>query len=687
MKKKILFILTIFIYTVLPLLCEERLSPVHERWLDEVHPIITKTEKEIFLKLKTEEERNRFINVFWKQRDPMPDISQNEFKKEYMKRIQFADGNFGRETSKRGSQTERGYFYLLLGPPLERQFFTTHSKLVPLELWYYRGEEKYGLPPYFYLIFYQPQGLGEYRLYHPGVEGPEKLLTPSVYNRSLNRNQAFSLMKEISGELANASLSYLPGEKALGLSSFSSETIISGVHSLAEKKFSDAYAHSYLSYKDYVETEYTHSYIESAYKVKVFRNFNQFFIHWAIEPKKINFAFYEGKYYAVFQLILRIEDTQGNPILEKEEEIPLKITPDQYRKHERQLFSFQNVLPVIPGNYRFFFLLKNKTAKDFTSFDLELFIPPEESGPLLSSLLLYHSQKAQGERKRGEFKAFSFNGKQFLVNTQNKFLPTEEMGLYCQVYNLGTSIKDSEYSVLSEIYPLNETTAVKTERKPLKEVLDSESEEINLGPFSLDSLKSGYYRVELSLLDEAGHGFLTERENFILLSQPYPVVPWVYSKKHNPFINSDQLFLLSTQYYMAKRYEDAKLCLEKALRMKDEPRTKLLLAKALYALQKYKESLAVVFPVYQVLKKREAAKVIALNYVGLKDCSSALVYLEKLMEEAAEVSVLNLAAECYLSLNQPEKALPLLQKSLELKPSQARARDLERRAKYLIKHF
>jgi hypothetical protein len=51
------------------------------------------------------------------------------------------------------------------------------------------------------------------------------------------------------------------------------------------------------------------------------------------------------------------------------------------------------------------------------------------------------------------------------------------------------------------------------------------------------------------------------------------------------------------------------------------------------------------------------------------------------MEQAAEISVLNLAAECYLNLSQPEKALPLLQKSLELNLNQARIKELEEKTK------
>jgi tetratricopeptide (TPR) repeat protein len=135
---------------------------------------------------------------------------------------------------------------------------------------------------------------------------------------------------------------------------------------------------------------------------------------------------------------------------------------------------------------------------------------------------------------------------------------------------------------------------------------------------------------------------------------------------------------------MTRKYERARNLLTQALKMRDQPKTRLLSAKSLYALKQYKDSLAVVFPVYHAIQNREAAKIIAVDYADLKDWSTALVYLEKLMEQAAETIVFNLAAECYLNLSQPEKALPLLQKSLKLNPNQARIKELEEKTKKFL---
>ncbi len=661
------------------------LSREHKDWLDTVGPIITKTEKEIFLKLNPEE-RTRFIQIFWKHRDPMPDTPENEFYQEYMKRVQFADANFGRQSSRKGSQTERGYYYLLLGPPINRTVYDTVSQIIPLELWYYKGEPRYGLPSFFYLIFYQPQGIGEYRLYYPG-EGPDKLISPQYAKSALSRDQAYNIIKEISAELAGASLSYLPGEGTRNMTSISSSNmIISNVQSLAEKKYPDEYARTYLSYKDYVETEYSHNFFESSFLVRVFNNFNQSFIHWAIEPKTVNFAFYENRYYAVFQIILKLEDMLGNPVFEKVEDMTMRITPEQYKTHERQLFAIQDVLPIISGNYKLFFLLQNKTAKDFTSFQTEIFIPEKNSGPYLSDLLLYHSQTEAAQSRRNAFKAFSFQGNQLTVNTENNFIPQENMGIYCQLYDSTSRGETRGADFLIEIFSVRSTSSVLNLKKPLEDIYDPKSGGINIGPISLSSLDPGYYRVEVSILDDNGQKTLTQKENFILLSQPYPILPWVFTKQYGSFPESSQLKILATQCFMTQKYDRAHTYLEQAMKLKDDPETRLLLAKVLYALQRYQDSVNIISPVFESVDQRESGKLLAANYVALKDWNTALAYLERLLAKSKEINVLNLAAECYIKLNQPERALPLLRESLKLNPAQPSIKDLEEQTQKQIKN-
>ncbi|OGD22459.1 MAG: hypothetical protein A2W03_02530 [Candidatus Aminicenantes bacterium RBG_16_63_16] len=651
----------------------------YREWLEDVSPIITRAEREIFSRLKADTDREKFIKFFWRQRDPLPDTEENEFAKAYMERVRYADQNFGRGSSKRGSQTERGFYYLLLGPPLERQTFLTQSQIWPLELWFYKGEIEYGLPPYFYLIFFQAQGLGEYRLYSPGTDGPESLVVPTLSARLMTRAGAYQIIKKVNSELAGASLSYLPGEQSLMAPIISSTSVMASIGTYPEKKFSDAYTRDYLTYKDYVTTEYTDRFIESSFSARVFRNDGQSFIHWALEPKKINFAARGESFQAVYDLILRLEDPSGNLVLEKSEEIPLTVSAEQYKAHERQRFAFQDVLPVIPGRFKLVGLLKNKTAQDFTSFSAPFTVPrPQENGP--AGVLLYLSREKMGDARGAALRAFAFADKHYLVNAQYEFPSSGEMGVFVQ-FPGAPAVADPQTAVLLvEVRPADSDAVALSHRAPLAGADAGAGEGLDSGLFSLAPLKPGYYIADVSLLDGSGQKKASARGTFVLLSQSLPVLPWVYSRVHPGFPNADHLFWLGTEYYLTKQYSQALESAERALRLKPERRSRLLAAQALFALGRYQEALTAARPLAEAEGGREAAKIAAAAHAALKEWTAAVAFLEKLMAEATEVSVLNLAGECYLHLGQPEKALPLFQKSLAIDPDQPAVKELIRNA-------
>ena len=659
---------------------EQVLSLAHSAWLEEVTPVLTETERDVFLKLRTDAERDKFIRFFWRQRDPLPDTPENEYYKEYMERVRFADRYFGIGSHRRGSQTERGFYYLVLGKPLERNIFATFSEFWPLELWFYKGEEAYGLPPYFYLIFYQPEGIGDYRLYYPGIDGPEKLVIPNVGSRVVTRASAKEVLRKTNSELAGAAMSYLPGDNPFGSGSFSSDNIIAAARALPGKKFNDAYARGYMNYKDYVETDYADNYIGAGAKVRLFRTAGQPFLHWSIEPDRMSFAQRGDVFYAGFELVVRMEDLKGSLVLEKTEDIPVRLTSAQYKANERRRFAFQDLLPLVPGDHKLFFLFKNKTSKEFTSFETTVSVPRPDAGPGLSSLLLIHGRERVPDGRGTSFKPFSFDGFQCVVSAKNEFLPEEKLEAYIQVFPTKEIAADPGASLAFTVAALDGGAVVREKRVALTEAVSGPGGGVYFGPFALADIKPGYYRADLSLVvgDKA---VLAERENFIVLANPYPVLPWVYAKVHNPFPSAEHLGVLGSQHFMAGEYDAALDLFRRSLKMKDDPVTGLYLGKSLFALGRFRESLAELGPRYEATQDRETAKVIALDHAGLKDWASALIYLDKLMAEATEISVLNLAAECHMNLGEPGKALPLIEKSLSLDPSQPLIREMEERAK------
>jgi GWxTD domain-containing protein len=90
-----------------------------DEWRLEVAPIMTPEEEQAYRSLRSMEERDRFIGAFWLRRDPTPGTLHNERRKEYERRIHYADEWFRSPESPGtfGYQTTRGTVYVLLGPP------------------------------------------------------------------------------------------------------------------------------------------------------------------------------------------------------------------------------------------------------------------------------------------------------------------------------------------------------------------------------------------------------------------------------------------------------------------------------------------------------------------------------------------------------------------------------------------
>lgn len=92
------------------------LSETYKKWLNEdVRWIITPEEKKAFLSLTNDEERDAFIEQFWRRRNPNPDSPDNQFRDEYYRRIAYANEHFA--AGEPGWMTDRGMIYIKFGPP------------------------------------------------------------------------------------------------------------------------------------------------------------------------------------------------------------------------------------------------------------------------------------------------------------------------------------------------------------------------------------------------------------------------------------------------------------------------------------------------------------------------------------------------------------------------------------------
>lgn len=94
----------------------QELHGTYKKWLDQdVRWIISDQERKAFKSLSNDEERDAFIEQFWRRRNPDPDSPENTYREEHYRRIAYADEHFA--AGKPGQFTDRGMIYIKFGPP------------------------------------------------------------------------------------------------------------------------------------------------------------------------------------------------------------------------------------------------------------------------------------------------------------------------------------------------------------------------------------------------------------------------------------------------------------------------------------------------------------------------------------------------------------------------------------------
>ena len=79
--------------------------------------IMTADEKRRWSELAPGADWQDFVDQFWEARNPQPGNPDNIFKTSFERRAAFADAHFVEAEEKRGSLTDRGMVFVLLGPP------------------------------------------------------------------------------------------------------------------------------------------------------------------------------------------------------------------------------------------------------------------------------------------------------------------------------------------------------------------------------------------------------------------------------------------------------------------------------------------------------------------------------------------------------------------------------------------
>jgi len=649
-----------------------RLPERYQKWLDEevVH-IIASLERDVFRKLQTDRERDLFIEAFWKHRDPTPGTPENEFKTEHFRRINYANRYYGRSAPIPGWRTDRGRVYIILGEPNDVQRFDGKQGIYNTEVWFYQDKAAAGLPPGFNLVFFQDGNQGDYQLYSPSSDGPQALLAAYMGDPA-DYMKAYEALQDIDADLARVSLSLIPGESAtsMGRPSLASDLLIQRVENTARDLVEQKYAAKFLEYKDVVEVEYSSNYLDSEAMVKVVRDPDgPYFIHYAIEPRRLSVAEFGGKYSASLKINGTAAVPGGPTVYQFEKTVSLSMDETQMKARNQAPFDVHDLFPLLPGTYRLSILLKNEVSKEFTSIEQTVVVPADGPGVQMTAPLLgYRTQRVEAAKRR--LKPFQFGATQVYFQPNRVLTRNDTLAVAFQVFGL----TDAQKAGAEMRYTLTKGNVQDAPPVAWAKPLSSYPEWPNIiEERPLSDLSPAHYFLKAALAVD-GREVVAGTDEFDLTHQEAIPRPWIYSKLMPE--SGDPVYdrILGFQLLQVGRFSEAKTLLEKAYaRSPEAPDGALALARSYAALEEDAKILPVIEPFLAPTKtpSYELYLVAGRAYLKTGDPKTALDVLDRAVSSyGVNAFLLNLVGEAYLGLNKPAEALATWEKSIQINADQ-----------------
>ncbi len=657
---------------------EAGLGETYRDWLKLVTYIITPKEKEVFLALQTDRDRDSYIEAFWRQRDPTPGTPENEYKDEHLKRFAYANKIYGRSTVREGWRTDRGRIYIILGPPVSIERFEVSAHIVPCEGWSYYGDPAKELPSLFVLLFFQRGGVGEYKLYDPVADGPASLLVNKRDVDPTDYLELYEKIKEMEPTLADLSISYIPGEYNPDYSpSPRNSILIADILQSPQKDINTSYATHFLNYKGIVSTEYLTNYIESDAAVDIIPDplIGLSFVHFSVVPKTVSLDYYNPKerYYCAFRLDVSLR--QGETILfQYNRDYTLYFKEEELPRIQANGLAIEDCFPAAEGRYKMSILLQNAVGKEFSVVERDIDVPGEPAAPHIFGPYLGYRVETYPRDIQLPFKVLD---SKLAVDPRNTYAAADPVTFLFNLSRFDEGLRAGEVRVgvqgLREKNPVQKSYIVRLQSYQPSRMLGL-SQSISAG-----ELEPDYYKLTLTWVDGAGTVLDEASANFIVTAEKAMGHP-VSNSKAVPLANQFLYFyMLARQYDKAGVDDKAEAHYDRAFAMNpDYKNGALWYAQFLVKVRKYDKALELVERIKDDPQK-------AFDYWRLRGTAQ----MEKgLYPEAIEsllagnriynsdTQLLNALGSCYQKTGQKAKALEAFKASLKLNPSQPEVRKL-----------
>ncbi|HET9400722.1 MAG TPA: GWxTD domain-containing protein [Candidatus Acidoferrales bacterium] len=498
---------------------QKELGTPYKKWLDEeVVYIITPEERQAFLQLQTNEDRENFIEQFWLRRDPTPDTPENEFKEEHYRRIAYANERYASGIP--GWRTDRGRIYIIWGKPDSTDSHPAggpytrtpeegggETSVYPFEDWHYNYLENVGSN--IDLEFVDPTGSGEY---HLTTDPCEKDALAKVPNAGMSDMEAQGLATQAQ-RFTNPNGTSCPISQFQTAADdpFERISLFAKVQVAPPVKFHDL--------SELVTARIVRNQINYNYHFDFLRiTSDSIMVPITIEipNKEMNFKDKDGVHSANMNLFMRISTIGGRVAQTVEETITRDFPDTLFQEYLKRDSIYSKTIPLRPGLYRLDIVLKDVESGNVGVINTRLAVPNFKEDEIDGSQIILADEMEHVPPSQVGLGPFVIGDTKVRPQLKQEFPNDQKMGVYAQVYNLKIDEKTHrnnvtvQYRVLrgdQEVFKRNETA------DQIKQTGDELTVERLL---PLSTFQPGKYKIEITVNDQVGNQTLTRTAEFTI---------------------------------------------------------------------------------------------------------------------------------------------------------------------------
>ncbi len=503
-----------------PRTVKPELKRAYKDWLEkDVDYIISDEERKAFKKLATDEEREQFIEMFWRRRDPDPDTEENEFKEEYYERFAYANENF--TSGKPGWMTDRGRIYIKFGKPHERETHPTggnyhrpsyhgggQTTTYPFEIWFYRYLP--GVGSGIEIEFVDPTGTGEYRIARSPEEKDALLNVPGAGLTLAEELGLSDKYDRLSGQGGYArGYGYSREQDA----PFTRMQTIADLNRPLQVKFTDLLPG--LSGSGVVEENP----LEFDMRVDYFRlSDDRVITAFTIQTENKDLVFEDsgGVQKATLNILGRITSVANRRVGMFEDPVTTEATVEELATAKDRKSAYQKAVALPPGRYKVDVIVRDVVSGAQGVRHLGFEVPKYEASKLdTSTMILAARLESIGDRLPSEM---------FLIG-QNKVIPNvsatyhrgNDVGIYMQVYNAGIDQTTLRPSVDVDYVLLKDGKEIAKHAEDWRGMSDSGQRLTLARLMPSTGLAPGSYKVEIRIRDRVSGQTITRAADFSIV--------------------------------------------------------------------------------------------------------------------------------------------------------------------------